>query len=214
MRQILTVTVPATDQALTTLARIKLELNITDTSGDALLEDKIDEVSSLIEANLCFRVPRETVSETFWHDETGLGELPSRLVLERFPVASITSVTVDGNAIDSSLYSLDAKTGQLYALDTQGFPCGWYFCKSIVVVYVAGYILPAESNSDLPAGIQSAAIDLLSLYWQSRGRDPTIKAEEILGVIKWDYWVGDIGEPGELPPSVVTKLAPFRRVVV
>lgn len=215
MRQILTVTAAASDNALTTLARIKRELNITDTAGDALLEDKIGEISSIIEAELGYRVPRETVSETFWHDEVGYGEAPAALVLERgFPVCSITSVTVDDLVIDPSLYRLDPATGQLFSLNAQGFPYVWYFYRSIVVAYVAGYVLPAESNSDLPLGIQSAAVDLLSMYWQSRGRDPTIKSEEIPGVIKWEYWVGNIGEAGELPPSVVTKLAPFRRVVV
>ena len=50
MRSIITVALPASDTALTTLARVKLELNVTVGTYDAILQDKIDEASDDIEA--------------------------------------------------------------------------------------------------------------------------------------------------------------------
>jgi hypothetical protein len=211
VRSLVTVTAPNAERMLTTLSRVKLELDITstDTNRDMLLNLKILEASDDIEASLGFTVRKETVSETFWPEA---GDNPFEyLVLNRTPVVSIASVTVDGFAYVSSQYRLDPDTGQLYALDLGGYPCAWYFCKSVVVVYDGGYILPSESNSTLPSGIQGACVELMSDYWAAKGRDPSVKSEEIPGLIRTDYWVGAVGEAGELPPRVVMKLAPYRR---
>jgi len=195
---------------LTTLTRVKLELDITgtDTNRDMLLNLKILEASDDIEAALGFTVRKETVSETFWLENGDVG--PEYLVLDRTPVVSITSVTVDGIVADASTYRLDPETGQLYAL-CNGYPSRWYFCKSIVVAYAGGYVLPAESGSTLPDGIQGAAVELMSDYWAAKGRDPSVKSEDVSGVGRIDYWVGAVGEAGELPPRVVMKLSPYRR---
>lgn len=212
MRSIVTVTVPKTDSALTTLARVKLELDITGTDKDDILQLKIDEASGDIEAALGFPVPRETVAETFWQE--GVIATPNALILDRTPIASITSVVVDDVTYASSLYRYDAGTGELFALDSSGYPTFWCFSKSIVVTYAGGYILPAESNSNLPDGIQGACVDLLQCYWFWKGRDPTVKSEAAPGVMTYEYWVGAVGEAGELPPNVVMRLAPYRRVQV
>jgi hypothetical protein len=213
VRNIVTVTSPNTDMMLTTLGRVKLELDITgtDTQRDMLLNLKILEASDDIEASLGFTVRKETVSQEFWFENGDI--TPEYLVLDRTPVASISSVAVDGIAVDTSAYRIDTATGQLYAA-CNGYPSIWYFCKSIVVAYSGGYILPSESNSNLPAGIQGAAVELMSDYWAAKGRDPSVKSEEIPGVIRTDYWVGAVGEEGELPPRVVMKLSPWRRVRV
>jgi len=208
MRSIVTVTVPATNEALTTLDRVKLELDIENDDSDEVLQAKIDEASSDIEASLGYRLVRETVSEAIYRDL--FDHFPMSLLLERYPIVSITSVTVDGEALSASLYRLDPKTSELIVLDSSGYPCGWFFQQSVVVVYVAGYILPGESGENLPEGIQGAAVELISNYWAARGRDPSVKSENIPGLMAVDYWVGAVGEAGELPPSVVSKLAAFR----
>lgn len=212
MRSILTVTAPATDFDLTTLARVKSELNITGTDSDTILGQKIEEASDDISSALGFVVAKETVSEDFWYESGDAA--PEYLVLNRTPIRSIASVTIDGVVIDSSLYRLDAKIGQIFALDASGYPFAWLFCKNIVIAYDGGYILPAESASDLPSGIQGACVDLVSSYWLSRGRDAAVKSVDIPGVRTVDYWVGAVGEEGELPPSVQAKLMPYRRVNV
>jgi hypothetical protein len=214
VRSVLTVTVANSDTMLTTLNRVKLELDITgaDTQRDMLLNLKILEASDDIEAALGFTVRRETVQETFWHEASDYA--PEYLVLDRTPVSMITSVTVDDIPADVSRYRLDAATGQLYALDPAGHPGRWLFWKSIVVAYAGGYILPAESHSNLPNGIQGACVELMSDYWAAKGRDPSVRSEEVPGVGTIQYWVGTVGDPGQLPPRVVMKLAPFRRAVV
>lgn len=212
MRSIVTVASPASDTALTTLARVKLELGIPTgtTSSDEILQNKIDEASDDIEAALGFRLVRETAVETFWHEQ--YDGAPEKLVLDRTPVASIASVVVDGGAIDASTYRVDPNTGELFAL-CNGYPSVWVFCRSVVVTYGGGYILPPASNRTLPKGIEGACVALVSSFWAARGRDPTLRSEEIPDLISATYWVGAVGEDGELPPDIVAKLAPFRRAI-
>ena len=211
MRSILTVTAAATVTKLTTLERLKLELKIGNNDNDAILKAKIDEASSDISAALGFMVQRETVSETFWFENGDTA--PEYLLLDRVPVASIASVTVDGLAVDAAQYRVDDQTGQLYRLDASGYPCHWYFCKDIVVAYTGGFLLPGEAGRNLPFGIEGGCIDLVTGYWMSRGRDPLVKSEDIPGVMSTEYWVGSVGESGELPPNVMSKIAPYRRAV-
>lgn len=211
MRSIVTVASPVSDTALTTLERVKLELSISNTSSDEILQDKIDEASDDIEAAIGFRLVKESAVETFWHEEYDVA--PTKLILDRTPVVSIASVEVDGMVWDPACYRLDPVTGELFALHA-GHPSVWFFCKSIVVTYDGGYVLPPDSGRTLPKGIEGACIDLVTSFWTAKGRDPTVKSEEEFGIGSTQYWVGSVGEEGELPPSVVAKLSPFRRARV
>lgn len=211
MRSVVTVTTAPSVTRLATLERVKLELGITDSANDALLGAKIDEATSDIEAHLGRTLNRATLTETFWHDKYAC---VSSLVLSRAPVASITSVTVDDVAVDSGEYRLDGDGGIVFRLDDTGYPDVWEFSKSVVVVYAAGYLLPGEASRDLPAAIEAATVELVQSYWLSRGRDPTIRQEDVPGLGSVTYWVGAVGEAGELPPSVMSKIMPFRRTIL
>jgi uncharacterized phiE125 gp8 family phage protein len=210
MRSVATVTLAPSVTRLTTLERVKIELNITSGADDAILGAKIDEATSDIEAQIARTLSRATLSEIFWG---GAGHA-EYLILARSPVASIASVTVDDVAVDLGEVRIDAETGQLYRLDASGYACAWAWSKEVTVVFAAGYLLPGEAGRDLPPALEGAAIELLASYWQSRGRDPMVKAEEVPGVMRKEYWVGSVGAEGELPPSVMTKISPFRRVLV
>lgn len=203
MRSILNITTPATVFNLTTLARVKAELSITDSASDTLLNWKIREASSDINAR-AWADPLETLTETFWN--VGCEEY---LILRRRPNVTITSVTVDDVATTD--YRLDAETGQLYCLDASGYPIAWVSCKSIIVVYAAGYTMPGQTGANLEPALEAAAIELLQSYWSSRGRDPLIRSEDVPGLGAVTYWVGAVGDSGELPPSVESRIAPFRR---
>lgn len=215
MNSILTVTTPATNTALTTVERVKLELSIAGNESDLLLAAKIDEATSDIAIRVRPSLKRETVSETFWHDHGRFGmqghnsRHGAPLILRRFPVARIASVMLDDIDIDASEYRLDAETGLLYRISSAGFPDHWRFGKAAVVAYDAGYLLPGDTDTDLPASLEAACIELVSSYWRSRGRDPNLRAEEVAGVGRFDYWVGAIGQSGDLPPGVMAKIAPF-----
>lgn len=217
MRSIITVTTPSDDDTLTTLDRVKAELNITgsNSSRDIVLQAKIDEASDDIRSALGFRVAQETVIQTFWFEQGD--RFPEFLLLDRTPEVTIASIAIDdvaytGAAI-SAICRLDDSTGQLFAL-CDGYPSLWMFCKSIVIAYTGGYVMPSEGDDcTLPTGIQGACVDLVSSYWAAKGRDPTLRAEEIPDLISSTYWVGTVGEDGELPPSVVTKFSRYRRAI-
>jgi hypothetical protein len=212
---------PASSTSLTTLARVKSELRIKTSTDDALLTSKIGEASSDIQLALGWAVASEGVQETYWHEHRQQfgygfgwrsgGHQSESLILRRKAVSAITSVTVDDTVLDPSEYRLDVDAGILYRIDTLGYPCLWLFCKSIIVLYTAGYILPGSPGSNLPASIEGATVDLVESFWLSRGRDPLIKSEEITGIRRVDYWVGTVGDPEQLPPDVLRRISPLRR---
>lgn len=211
MRSILTVTTAATVTKLTTLDRVKSELGITDGSKDTILNAKIDEASSDVEAYLGFTASQETVTETFWQGPQS--ENPEYLLLERVPTGTITSVTKDDDAVASTLWRLDAKTGLIFALDDAGYPSFWYITKSLVIIYQGGYLLPGQAGRNLPFAIEAGVVDLVQDFWFAKGRDPAAMEEDVPGVMRVRRWVGAVGEAGDLPPSVVSKLSPFRRLL-
>lgn len=209
MRSILTVTVAAdAPYRLTTVAAMRRALDLSAASDDDV-ERVIDAAGSAIVAALGYPVARETVSETFRPHGGGWAEV---LTLARTPVISIATVTLDGTVLASGEYEADKAAGLLYRLDSSGQPCSWSVATSAVVVYTAGWILPGLAGATLDAALEAGCIELASGYWQARGRDPLIRGEEVPGVLRTDYWVGSAGEAGELPPGVLAKIAPFRRV--
>ena|GEM_PF-1621835 len=216
MISIVSITTPADNTALTTVERMQQELSIA--GNDELLAAKIDEATSDIAIRCRPLLRRETLTETFWHDHGRFGthdvSRSPPLILRRFPVVSIDTVTLDDVVIDASEYRLDADTGLLYRLTSSGFPGHWRFGKSAVIAYTAGYTVRADGDPTLPPSLEAAAIELVSSYWHSRGRDPLLKSEENFGVARFDYWVGAVGASGDLPPGVMAKIAPYQGVIV
>ena len=222
MRSIVEIVSPAESELLTTLERVKAELQIATDANDEILEAKIAEASSDIQAAVGKRLPREDVKETFWHDDDRHlqrvahfgNRAQATLILNRTPVSAIASVTVDDLVLAPSEYRLDPDAGLLDRLSTDGIPRAWCFCKSMIVAYTGGYALPGEDGRNLAYAIEGAVVALVSDYWASRGRDPTLRSESIPGVIDRQFWVGAVGDPGLLPPRVLASIAPFRRPAV
>jgi hypothetical protein len=205
MNSILTVTTAADSHDLTVLATVKAELQIdpANTKFDALLSNQWIPQASAAVASYCNRVfSRETVTETWrnvYDKET--------LILARYPVSSVTSVTVDGTALAASDYEYDAKTGFIYRLssDTR---VGWCAAK-IVIVYAGGYAL----LGDLPFEIERATVLLCKFYRYTLAQNPLIKREDIPGVIETEYWVMPQGSPA-MPRDVTDLLDPHRSLAV
>ena len=61
MRSVVEIVTPSGSELLTTLDRIKRELNITTHASDEILEDKISEASSDVAQAIPQRLPREGV---------------------------------------------------------------------------------------------------------------------------------------------------------
>jgi hypothetical protein len=76
----------------------------------------------------------------------------------------------------------------------------------VIVAYTGGFILPGQTGRNLDYAIEGAVVALVSDYWASRGRDPTLRAETIPGVIERQWWIGAVGDPSLLPPRVLASL--------
>lgn len=205
-RSTLAVTVPADDTDLVSLARVKSELGITDTSSDTLLGEWITEETTTVTDELNRTLAEETIEETFRRGGSSRAET---LTLSRRPVSAIASVTEDGSALDTGNYEIDAQAGLIYRLSANGYRSHWW-ASVVVVTYTAGYALPDSA----PSWATKATIICLTHRWAAKGRDPSLKEINIPGVIEKQWWVGSIGENGALPPGVEDLLAPHRDVNV
>lgn len=221
MYSIVTVIEEAETTSLTTLERVKLELGINDNASDEILAIKIAEASSDIAVRCAPTLRRETITQTFYPDGWG-SECALALRLREYPVAAIIDrtveeiidevptdveikgVVVDGVGLDAAEYRVVPENGLLYR--TMG---RWGWCQSIAVTYQGGYLLPGQAGRNLPPSIESACVELVSGYWAARGRDPTLKARETIDVARFEYWVGSVGEAGDLPPGVMAKIDPY-----
>ncbi len=195
----LTVITPTAKRDLTTLDAVKLELGITDGAADTYLAGLIGQASRAIES-WCGRIfAREDVREA-----VHLTEPAAVLLLSRFPLAAITSVTTEAGSLAPALYEADAETGMLYRLTASGARSVWSPGR-IVVDYAAGFLLPGEEGRTLPADIERAAILAVRNAWHTRGRDQTVRSEDVDGVGSFSY-----GLPSSLPADVTDLLAPHR----
>jgi hypothetical protein len=179
------VTTPATDLSLLTIAELRAAVGATDGSQDAELAIVGRRVSTAI-ARQCNIVDdgvnpptllQETCTEIFRWDGCG------PLSLARRPVTSITSVTIDGVVSDAADYEIVGR--YLYAL-TDDEVTDWQSGK-ITVVYVAGY-------ATAPDDLKMAATKLVTATNAESTRDPSVKREEIPGVMEVEYWVAPSGD--------------------
>jgi hypothetical protein len=112
-------------------------------------------------------------------------------------------VVIDGTALDPAA---DPEPALLYRPGQFGTRGGWYGAV-IAVTYAAGYALP----DDLPRPIGQACLLLLRHRWMTGDRDPTIRAENVSGVIDTQYCVGGLpGENAAVPPEAAALLNPYR----
>jgi hypothetical protein len=202
---ITTVITATTETRLATLDGLKSELGIVGDERDDYLGDLLDQSSATIETYLNRVLWSETVSEVFRDGEiTSVGPV----WLSRWPGNTVTSVTVDGNTVTD--YEVDPENGALYRLDADGDRLYWQTgsVRKIVVVYTAGY-------DTMPLDIVRACLDLTKTKYYSQLRDPSMKSEEIPGVIKQEFWVGQVGsESGGIPSLIASSIDSYRRFSV
>lgn len=193
------VTTPASNLSLLTTAELRAAVGATDGSQDAELAILGRRVSTAI-ARQCNIVDdgvnpptllQETCTEIFrW---SGCGPLP----LARRPVTSITSVTIDGEAVDAADYEINGRN--LYALSDDEID-EWTSGK-ITVVYVAGY-------ATAPDDLKLAASKMATATNAETARDPSLKREDVPGVGELEYWVAPSGDPF-LSREIADLLSPY-----
>lgn len=200
----LTIIEAADDKRLTTLPAVKAELQVTNGADDAYLAGLIDQASAAV-ASWCQRdFAAETVRETF-----RLAVPDTSIMLARWPVLSIVSITINGQAEDEA--NAEPETGGfLYRLNDDGNRVSWPSGR-IVVEYRAGYVLPNEPGRTLPADIERAALSLVKAAWFARSRDPLIRSETVEGAGSTDYFSGTVSR---LPPDVESLLSPYRNLTM
>jgi gp6-like head-tail connector protein len=170
VQQILNVLTPSQTYDLVTLDEMKMKLNIplTDTSKDALLQELITNASDTI-ARLCNRVfAFEEVNETFYQLEDGYGAISRRLYLSRWPVAAsdVTALTQDGTDIltEPTGWILEESTGTLYFPPPSGVWGG-----VIDVTYSGGYPLPDGAPGSLKFAVEAALRESYMSWIRSPG---------------------------------------------
>lgn len=207
VRVITTVVTATNSYDLTTLAVVKDELSITSGSNDASLKRYISAASAAA-AQYCNRVfQAETVKDEFWPDRDPFQfQLPNRqsvIQLSRWPVVSVTSVTENGNVlVDGVGYRVDAENGALVRLGCDGYPTKW--CAwPIAVQYVGGF-------ASIPGDVADAVIRMVTKRYAAKGRDSTLKAENIPGVIDRQFWIATGEDAANMTPDVADVLDNYR----
>jgi len=160
--------------ALTTLANVKLITGITSNTTDATLELLINRASAKVRNYLGRTLKRDTYTEVISPTAR------QGLLVKEFPIISITSIKSSNVDLvlntDYRLDSQDKEKGSIYR------QVGWEpinlvsgltmdimaTARTIDVIYVAGYYLPADSgyvagaSDSLPMDIQGVVDELVS----------------------------------------------------
>lgn len=197
----LIVTAQAGDRTLLTAAELRTAagLAVGDTSKDANLATLGVRVAAAI-TSAC-KVARAGATPPTLREETlqqtcRLQGAVQALILARRPIASITSVTVDGDVLDPAEYEFEAAAGLLYRVfgDRR---CFWR-CRVIVIVFVAGW-------ATVPDDLKLAASKFVQALFQQGSRDPMLRSVTVDGVGSRDFWV-DPTKDTVIPPDVMDLL--------
>jgi hypothetical protein len=202
----ITIVTPATSTDLTTLDTVKTELGLTDSTYNALLTRFIKVASSAIETfcgrDFAYQVITETIPMG--------GE--QRILLSRFPVVSLTSVTYEGVTVDSAKYVLSSpEAGFLDNISGRWNNTNGEY--DYVISYSYGYNLPGSLTRNLPYDIEQAAIELVKHYYHTYDNDGNVAKETVPQVYETTYNNGIVGAKGnktELPERVISLLQPHR----
>lgn len=199
----LEIVTPASSTRLTTLDAVKADLGLSGSASDEALGALIDQFSDAIAAWCGRTFGAATVRETL--EITRLCDRQS-ILLERWPVIAISSVTVTGIALTAPDYLLDPAKGEIRYRSTDGrfwlWPVG-----DTVITYSTGYALPDDDDRTLPHDIERAAILMVRSAWTSMGRDPALRSEESTGVAVFTYFAA---QGAGLSLEAQAMLSPYR----
>lgn len=205
---IVTITAAAATTKLTTLARIKQELGITDSGSDTILGEMIAQASAAIASHLGRTIARETIAET-WRPVAAR----DNIIVTRAPIVSITSIVEAGATLTGADYEADKDAGIIYRLSSDA-RVQWPASKT-VITYVCGWLLPDEAGRTLPEDIERACIETVKGRYLARTRDPSIKSESVPGVFSVTYSSDDASTSQHaLPPMAAAMLQPYLRLGV
>lgn len=172
---------------LFSLARLRTYLGITDVSGSKDEELAIigDAASEEIEQETGRVFVKRTATETYNGDGNSV-------LFVRRPIVSISSLTVDGNALVLNTdYKFDARLGAIYRLNGNGFTQD---VQNISITYVYGY--DVQDGDALPNDVYRAGLDLAKARWDEKSANAVVASTISLGPSSM------VIKPGARPPSV------------
>lgn len=198
----LTIVTPAPTQDLITLATFKVARGITGTSDDAIWSALITQASAMI-AGHCGRVFREeVVTETIRPS----GRPPHSLMLARFPIGGVSSISEGGITLNSSDYFIDPQSGILERI------CGdraAFWNGACVVTYSGGYRGDGDPLS-VPSDLQGACIDLVDHLKRRGASDPMLRSSEVDGVGSMSFQV----PTGGIPEFILDTIDRYRNRLI
>lgn len=147
------------DNALTTLATAKAHIGIAGNGDDAMIELYINAISNFIEN----WTGRKFKKDTYTVKINGAGN-SSRLYISNSPIASVSSIKIDGVTFPSTGYSLADDEDYIYYLDGGFWPKG---NKNIEVEYEGGYTLSGNGRNT-PAEVELACLKILGAVFNKR----------------------------------------------
>lgn len=211
--------------ALTTLAAVKEELQISVATDDAYLERLINAASDFAES-YCNR--------SFFKETGRIDFIPGYgtafMVLPKAPVVtSPTAVVVEfvddisgTTLVDPLTFTVhDANAGLLFR------STGWTLTasrnpgivrdaqagtedKDYKVTYDCGFQTPEQGGArTLPFDLEDAVIRLVTDRFNARGRDQTIKSERLLS---WNTTYGNVDVKEGVPATILASLDKYKRV--
>ncbi|WP_316172416.1 hypothetical protein [Bradyrhizobium sp. SZCCHNRI2049] len=209
-RVVTTIVSAASTTDLTSLSVIKDELSIAtgDTSKDATLTRYLKSASAAVLQYVNRRAfLKETIKDEIWPDHdphpyvlSGAFEV---LTLSTWPAISVASVTEDDTTLTKDVdYLVDAARGRLFRLDGAGNTMLWS-ARPKVVQYDAGY-------DTIPSDVEDAVLRMITSRWAAKGRDKTLRSEDIPGVVSRQWWIATGGEAGNMPPDITDLLDNYR----
>lgn len=146
---------------LTTIAKVKRNLNITDANSDDLLQDLVTALSAYIVTFL----NREIKSGARSDKLDGLGR--NRIRLRHYPITAVSAVSIGGVAVSASQdglkngYIFDDK--YLYLLDGSNPSVFTTGIRNVSVSYTAGY-------TEVPQDIDRICVEMISKRYKDRQR--------------------------------------------
>ena len=183
---------PAASLDLVTLDQAKALLGIAAdvTSKDAQISQHISATSAAIN-NYCDRVfVQQVYRDQVRNAYGGYGE-------------PLVAVTEAGVVLDPAYLEVYPEAGSLYRLDGTAAPYAWN-TATLVIDYTAGF-------DPIPADVQGACLEWISIRYNAVGRDPAVRSETIPDLLTQVYGSGgDTSDATAMPGSVREWLTPYR----
>lgn len=194
----LTVITAADSYDLTTADAVKDELDLRDGGvSDSWLARQITVQSKRAAKYLGRTLGREVVREIIRPTAA-----QASFTLERFPVVDIASLVEDTTTlVEDEDFEVDYEKGIVYRLGSN-----WASNTKLTVTYTGGYLLPGDSQCNLPEDIQQAVLALVRLAYFVKDRDPTLRSEEGRDLGALEYRVS------EMPVEAKELLDPYRSI--